>query len=121
MQLLYGTAKLEYNHKIEIAFLSCEVFYFLYCSNFFKLCLRTVFLIEVNSCVICVTVFKMESVFLLSPDRIFFIICILTEYMLHCKYKKRRGQSMRNYINNTLHSHLIYPQKPRPFGSSTAC
>ena len=61
------------------------------------------------------------SISYLSPDRIFFIICILTEYMLHCKYKKRRGRSMRNYINNTLHSHLIHPQKPRPFGSSTAC
>ncbi|EFR39285.1 hypothetical protein HMPREF9406_0559 [Clostridium sp. HGF2] len=34
MQLLYGIAKLEYDHKIEIAFLSCKVFYFLYCSYF---------------------------------------------------------------------------------------
>ena len=44
-----------------------------------------------------------------------------TGYMLHCKYKKRRGRSMRNYINTTIHSHLIHPQKPRPFSSSTAC
>ena len=35
--------------------------------------------------------------------------------------KKRRGRSMRNYINTTIHSHLIHPQKPRPFSSSTAC
>ena len=44
-----------------------------------------------------------------------------TGFVLHCRSKKRRGRSMRYYINNTLHSHLIYPQKPRPFGSSTAC
>lgn len=76
MQLLYGTAKLEDNHKIEIAFLSCEVFYFLYCSNFFKLCLRTVFLIRSEFLRDMCDYFQMESVFLLSPDRIFFSFCI---------------------------------------------
>ena len=44
-----------------------------------------------------------------------------TGFVLHCRSKKRRGRSMRNYINTTIPSHLIHPQKPRPFGSSTAC
>ena len=65
-----------------------------------------------------------------SPNEFFYFVYTLilrffsvfpTGYMLHCKYKKRRGRSMRNYINSTIHSHLIHPQKPRPFSSSTAC
>ena len=65
-----------------------------------------------------------------SPNEFFYFVYTLilrffsvfpTGYMLHCKYKKRRGRSMRNYINTTIHSHLIHPQKPRPFSSSTAC
>ena len=75
MQLLYGIAKLEYDHKIEIAFLSCKVFYFLYCSYFLSFVCE-LFLIRSEFLRDMCDYFKMESVFLLSQDRIFFIICI---------------------------------------------